>query len=61
MSMTFECKHRDLEGYIASTIEVKTENVTLPEIIEDFRAFLLGCGYAPESVKEYFEGSSDEE
>ena len=46
--------------YDNSEIEFKTEATTLPEIVEEFRLFLLAIGFSENQVKEYIKGIYDE-
>ena len=42
---TFKKEHKIYPNSIKSTITVETDAVVLEEIVEEFAAFLKGCGF----------------
>jgi hypothetical protein len=50
---TFTCK-RKYKGNVTK-IEIVTESVYLPDIIAEFRQYLLACGFSEKSIEKYIE------
>lgn len=47
-----EVEETDTHGY---DLELCTNEQSIDRVIEAFRAFLLGCGFHPDTVSEYFD------
>jgi hypothetical protein len=58
MSKFIFTKKSDISDYpiVVTTIEVEAEK--LSDVVESFVDFLLGCGYARETIESYF-GDND--
>lgn len=46
--ITFKKTKDSSNKFDTSTITLESEAVSLPEILEDFKSFLMACGYAVE-------------
>ena len=52
MKYTFKAEEI-IDGYNnnpARTITIETDNVTVTDLLDDFKDFLLGCGFHPSTV-----------
>lgn len=52
----FKYEFKDILGVVQSELVLKSYQERLPEIIQDFKNFLLSMGFHPDSVNEYFPG-----
>ena len=57
MSLEFKYVYTDTQGNILTEISHKTQEPCLNEVLQEFRQFLLGIGYHPDSVNEYIEAN----
>ncbi len=54
MDITFRCEHLSLSGRLDSTISYTIyKESSLPDIVHDFRLFLLAIGFQDESISNY--------
>lgn len=53
--MTFcESKHKFIHESTYGGVTVETYSVSLDDLVQEFKNYLLAVGYQPESIKEYF-------
>lgn len=52
--IAFKNTQKDERGDIKSTVTYTVQyDLSLPELMQEFRYFLLSCSYSPESVTKY--------
>ena len=55
MTITFKYEHKDISGNVTTEVEHTTHEESLSNIMQEFRQFLLGIGFQPDSVETYIE------